>query len=119
LPDNFGTPEKRRLLRQHQQEWDEWVQDKEKFDQNVLALLTAGISPGCLQYQVETPSYPEELRGLLCGAKTKRGTLCKQRSLFTNGRCKFHGGASTGPRTKKGKKRSARNGFQPKAKRTS
>ena len=33
----------------------------------------------------------------LCGAKTRAGGQCKHRGNVRNGRCKFHGGASTGP----------------------
>ena len=54
--------------------------------------------------------FPNELRGLTCGAKTREGTPCKQRGLYSGGRCKLHGGWSTGPRTPEGKKRSAQNG---------
>src|SRR5688572_26556433 len=52
--------------------------------------------------------------GLTCGAKTRNGTPCKMTlvRLYPNGRCKFHGGASTGPRTKRGKAKAARNGFK-------
>lgn len=57
---------------------------------------------------------PEELRGLTCGAKTRTGTPCKLTSIYSNGRCKFHGGLSTGPKTKAGKKRVAQN-FKRKA----
>ena len=56
--------------------------------------------------------FPDEFRGLTCGAKTRAGTPCKLTSLYTNGRCKFHGGLSTGPRTPEGKRRSAMNGFK-------
>jgi hypothetical protein len=49
---------------------------------------------------------------MICGAKTRKGTPCKQRGLYINGRCNLHGGLSTGPRTKRGKRRSALNGFQ-------
>lgn len=57
------------------------------------------------------PVFPEELRGLTCGAKSKRtGQPCKQVALYTNGRCKFHGGLSTGPQTKQGKLKAAING---------
>ena len=45
-----------------------------------------------------------------CGAKTRAGTPCKQKAVYANGRCKFHGGLSTGPRTPEGKRRSALNG---------
>jgi len=64
------------------------------------------------------PPFPEECRGLRCGAKTRAGTPCKLRSIYDNGRCKFHGGLSTGPKTPEGKKRSAMNGFKPKNKRS-
>jgi hypothetical protein len=33
---------------------------------------------------------------------TRRGTLCKRPARLPVGRCKLHGGASTGPRTKDG-----------------
>jgi len=45
-----------------------------------------------------------------CGAKTRAGTPCKQKAVYENGRCKFHGGLSTGPRTPEGKRRSVLNG---------
>jgi hypothetical protein len=41
------------------------------------------------------------LRAPHCGAKTRRGTLCKTRAM-ANGRCRLHGGLSTGPRTAAG-----------------
>jgi hypothetical protein len=37
-----------------------------------------------------------------CGAKTRSGQPCKAQAL-TSGRCRLHGGLSTGPRTKGGK----------------
>jgi hypothetical protein len=58
----------------------------------------------------EFPAFPEECRGITCGAKTRTGTLCKLTSLYGNGRCKFHGGLSTGPKTVVGKARAALNG---------
>ena len=36
-----------------------------------------------------------------CGAKTRKGTPCKGPAM-RNGRCRMHGGASTGPRTRAG-----------------
>lgn len=36
-----------------------------------------------------------------CAAKTRRGTPCARRAM-TNGRCRLHGGLSTGPKTKDG-----------------
>jgi hypothetical protein len=43
----------------------------------------------------------------ISGAKTRRGTA-SQRPAMRNGRCRMHGGSSTGPRTAAGLKRSRR-----------
>ena len=40
--------------------------------------------------------------GQRCGAKTSRGTACRRPANKRNGRCRLHGGASSGPRTKEG-----------------
>jgi len=40
-----------------------------------------------------------------CGAKTRAGVPCKQPACARNGRCHWHGGKSTGPRTTEGKAR--------------
>lgn len=45
-----------------------------------------------------------------CGAKTRSGTRCALSGTGRGGRCKFHGGLATGPKTPEGKLRSARNG---------
>ncbi len=42
-----------------------------------------------------------------CGAKTRAGGHCKAPAM-RNGRCRMHGGASTGPRTAEGLARSRR-----------
>jgi hypothetical protein len=54
--------------------------------------------------------FPEECRGLTCGARNRRGTPCKRIDINRGGRCKFHGGHSTGPRTAAGKAAAAANG---------
>lgn len=51
-----------------------------------------------------------DAKGGICGAKTRAGTPCKQKALYHSGRCKLHGGLSTGPSTPEGKARSALNG---------
>jgi len=48
--------------------------------------------------------YSQALR---CGAKTRRQTPCRGPAM-RNGRCRMHGGTSTGPRTAAGLKRSRR-----------
>lgn len=45
-----------------------------------------------------------------CGARTKAGTPCKQRGLYQSGRCIWHGGLSTGPKTEAGKEQARING---------
>ncbi len=42
-----------------------------------------------------------------CGAMTRKGMPCKAPAM-TNGRCRMHGGKSTGPRTRKGLERSGK-----------
>jgi hypothetical protein len=56
------------------------------------------------------PKFPDDLRGMACGAKTRAGAPCKLTAIYLNGRCKFHGGMSTGPRTPEGKAASRLNG---------
>jgi len=55
------------------------------------------------------PDFPNELFELTCGAKNRKGTPCKRKDLYSNGRCKFHGGLSTGPKTQAGKRRCTEN----------
>ena len=47
------------------------------------------------------PDWP----GQQCGAKTRRGTPCQRPANKKNGRCRLHGGASTGTKTKEGRAR--------------
>jgi hypothetical protein len=42
-----------------------------------------------------------------CGAKTRAGRRCLVRVEFGKARCRFHGGLSTGPKTKAGRARIA------------
>lgn len=55
------------------------------------------------------PELPKERRGLICGAKTRKGIPCRRKDIYLNGRCRLHGGLSTGPKTAAGKQRSAAN----------
>ena len=50
----------------------------------------------------------------MCGAKTRQGRPCKNTRIYKNGRCKNHGGLSTGPRTEEGKARALANLKKPK-----
>ena len=60
-----------------------------------------------------TPRLTKRMRPR-CGAKTRLGSPCQARAVWNkvndrpvNGRCKLHGGLSTGPKTDEGKRRSA------------
>ncbi|MDB2369620.1 hypothetical protein N9V48_01660 [Planktomarina temperata] len=47
------------------------------------------------------PNWP----GIRCLAKTRRGTECQRAAYKHNGRCRLHGGLSTGARTPEGLER--------------
>ena len=49
--------------------------------------------------------FGAEWPGQRCGAKTRKGTSCQRPANKRNGRCRVHGGASTGPRTEEGRTR--------------
>ena len=54
---------------------------------------------------------PPDYRGddeRLCNAKTRSGRPCRAQALLS-GRCRWHGGLSTGPKTPEGRARSAAN----------
>ena len=60
-------------------------------------------------YWSNQSKLPRSKRGK-CNAKTRKGTLCQappvwniRRDKAVNGRCKLHGGLSTGPKTEAGK----------------
>jgi len=46
--------------------------------------------------------YGPNWQGTRCEARTRRGTLCQRPGNKINGRCKLHGGRSTGPKTELG-----------------
>jgi hypothetical protein len=113
-----GTPTLRRRLKSYFTQCHRIHCAYEKaLDENRSARLADGcvLIPPPPPWPV-MPPYPEECRGMTCAARTRRGTSCRQVAIYANGRCKFHGGLSTGPRTVEGKRRSALNGFRPKRK---
>ncbi len=64
------------------------------------------------QTHVVTPKYDRPK----CGAKTRKGTPCRapavwdrERDRPMNGRCRMHGGLSTGPKTPEGRARTLAN----------
>lgn len=94
---NFGTQELRKKLRTYYSASERFWEDS--------------LKNNCSNSEYRVP-FPEECLGMLCGAKTRSGRPCRNDGVsYTNGRCKFHGGCSTGPRTAEGKCKSALNGF--------
>lgn len=65
---------------------------------------------GILCSWLHHPPMPRDLFDIRCGAKTKAGTPCKLTAIYANGRCKWHGGLSTGPNTEQGKEQARING---------
>ena len=45
-----------------------------------------------------------------CGAKNRAGLPCRMLAIHDNGRCKWHGGCATGPKTETGKEQARING---------
>lgn len=69
---------------------------------------------GSLIDQLKKPDIPERSERPRCGARTRAGHPCKAPALWIagaagprNGRCRMHGGLSTGPRTPEGRQRCA------------
>ena len=55
-----------------------------------------------MKNNVKSWLYGPNWQGTRCEARTRRGTLCQRPGNKVNGRCKLHGGRSTGPRTNEG-----------------
>jgi hypothetical protein len=102
---NYGTPELRERFKAYSAECH--LHDQ-KWWQHGIATEQPKISP----------PYPDECRDMRCAARTRSGSPCKNNgTTYSNGRCKFHGGLSSGPKSKSGKLKSAANGHVKKMKR--
>lgn len=55
-----------------------------------------------MKTKTATHKFGPNWDGQTCGAKTRSGTPCKRPARKTSGRCKLHGGASTGPTSVQG-----------------
>ncbi len=89
-------PELRHLWRKYLRAWRAWEAEH------------GDLYPEHPQWR-RPPACPPESSELRCGATTRKGTPCKRKDIGAGGRCKLHGGMSTGPRTKRGKRRAAKN----------
>ena len=78
---------------------------KEGIAVNPLVFVIQHTSPrGRLRHGNPSGDYAKAPR---CGARTRAGGCCRQPAM-KNGRCRMHGGLSTGPRTAEGLARSRR-----------
>ena len=55
-----------------------------------------------MKSNLKTWLYGPNWQGARCEALTKGGTMCKRPGNKVNGRCKLHGGRSTGPTSQDG-----------------
>jgi hypothetical protein len=80
----------------------------ETIARRIAARLLPSIRPAELPPVILAPSPPRyRLERPRCGAKTRKGTPCQAAGIGRGGRCKFHGGMSTGARTPEGRQRQA------------
>jgi hypothetical protein len=90
-----------------------WVEEQEILRKRWKAFQWEEQGPFFFAYDVRTWSARETaLAGcerLRCGAKNRIGEWCGKFHLHPNGRCRFHGGLSTGPKTPEGRKKVAKN----------
>ena len=82
------------------------------------APIRVGVSPAAPEFiaastrakESGSPPTGAKLARVICGAKRRRdGQACQAQSVPGRLRCKWHGGASTGPRTDEGRARSLAN----------
>ena len=117
-PGNHGITEKdrRRMLKAY---WVEFTRvetlrlkimnDKSEAERRAAFFVHHGAWPPPLVLP-SWPEFPLECRDMVCGGKGRRSKRpCQCKEIYSNGRCKWHGGASTGPKTAEGKARSQSN----------
>jgi len=123
---NASTPETRKRLKDHYRECEritaDWRQAHERWEREnrrQVRITKRNIEVVNTLPEPKYPSlppFPDECLYMTCGARNRKGLPCGNIDLYPNGRCKFHGGASTGPTSELGKWRSSVNGFLRKRK---
>jgi len=86
------------LLVQRFRQIDAAAQEAEELERR---LIGAGVDPEVAGRAADKAFH----NGPLCLAKTRKGTPCLCLGDGRGGRCKLHGGMSTGPKTEEGKRR--------------
>lgn len=115
----MSSPELRRQLKAWYKECERvdtlrkyLAHSEEMAERRALFFIDTGQIPPPLVLP-DYPEFPPECVGMICGAKAKStGEPCKSTQIFRNGRCKFHGGLSTGPKSAEGKLASLGNLWQ-------
>lgn len=79
---------------------------RQKYYRLISAEFSQWADNGYKHYEkpAATP-MPDDLRDMRCEAATRAGTPCKRKDIYLNGRCKYHGGLSSGAKTAEGKAR--------------
>src|SRR5687767_10105524 len=86
-----------------QRQFEEWAATLPDDDRRTLFRIFARRRQAAIDAgRHYIPLRPGYLRGLTCGARAACGDPCRMTALFPNGRCIWHGGKSTGPRTPEG-----------------
>jgi hypothetical protein len=107
----------RLLWRSHCREFRALIEDR---DARLEAIGAALLKAPWIEFKIlkaeadrleraRLPRFPDELRNLTCGARTRAGTPCKLTGLYDSGRCKLHGGLSRGPTSEGGRARALAN----------
>ncbi|PSH02687.1 MAG: hypothetical protein CXZ00_16130 [Acidobacteria bacterium] len=111
----MSTPELRRKLKAFWREYDRVnvLRRKISHDEKLAERRAEYFIDHGVWLPLSLPSLPEfppECSGMVCGARGRRkGTPCQCKEIERNGRCKWHGRRSTGPKTVEGKIRSLTN----------
>jgi hypothetical protein len=106
-----GTIERKQFASRSQVPLIEGWAASEKAARRIAARLLPQPRPAELPAVIPLPAPARyKLDRPRCGAKTRKGTPCQAAGIGRGGRCKFHGGMSTGPRTSEGRART-RDGY--------
>ena len=81
-------------------EWMHLQQDRER--ENARRLATGLYEERLDGTGEEGVWLKKKAQRALCGAKTRAGGTCQAKAIPHKGRCRLHGGLSTGPRTEAG-----------------
>ena len=99
-----------RDLTERRRQFDAWAADLDDDNKRTLFKVHARKRQEAIDAgRWLIPKRPVYLIGLTCGARTSKGTPCGMTALCANGRCVWHGGKSTGPRTTEGRARALEN----------